>query len=366
MAAMTASQMRAFIEEVKRLEQGNVTPAPWKMVRNKEGNIRTRAVDLGRVDHVVTSFCTDDGSYTSKQLRMNNVNLLLHLRNGISGFIQGLEAGTTPSGAPTYTPNPSYIAHAYVMLNGVVRLGGIEEIRYALTKSNAYLQPIVGITSSAPYNATNIATARTALCTTLLATIPDKDTVAAMDASNKATLLNTLKAGINAQLPTLKTPGTPAVPVNADPTLIHYADIILRSLAGMYMNGYQLVFAPWKDKAAWDALDAPGKVTARATYDTAIKQDILDKITEAANLLTPVDYVPSCEPYIAADVATTKTALEAIVTAGTGQTIETILNAVHARAATFARGYVPMLYTPTDIQTISLSGESKAGVPSTR
>lgn len=353
MPAMTASQMRAFIEEVKRYEQGNVTPAPWRIVRNKEGNIRTRAVDLGRVDHVVTSFCTNDGSYTSKQLNSNNVNLLLHLRNGISDFIQGMEAGTTPSSASTYTPNPSYISHAYVMLNGVIRSGGIEEIRYALTKIDAYLQPIVGVTSSSPYNATNIATARTALCTTLLATIPDKDTVATMNAANKETLLASLKTGINAQLPTLKAPGTPAVPVNADPTLIHYADIILRSLAGMYMNGYQLVFAPWKNKAAWDALDATGKTTAKTTYDTAIKQSILDKITEAANLLTPVDYVTSCEPYVKSEVAATKTALEAIVTAGTGQTIETILNAVHAQAATFAKGYVPMLYTPTDIQTIS-------------
>jgi hypothetical protein len=143
------------------------------------------------------------------------------------------------------------------------------------------------------------------------------------------------------------------------------------------------MFAPWRDKyvqlytyvkdpdtgeyvfnkdTKWDQLTDAEKATAKAAFEEEIVQGVLDKIKQAADYLAPMDYVESCDPYDATEVAAARTALLAIVTAGTSQTFDVIQAAIDALAATFAKGYMPMDYVPAAwMGRPGLSGSRTAG-----
>jgi hypothetical protein len=266
----------------------------------------------------------------------------------------------------------------YTLLAAMTHIGGVEEIRVVFTAAEAYLQPIVGVTSAAPYSASDVATAKSNIASALT-TIPSKDTVASLDSAAYALLLSNLRSTITSNLAYLKDPAIPVTPVSVPPTAAHEADLLIRAIPGLWKNAYTYASAPWKvEKLAdndihpsptpgddsytrsyattWDVLNSTEKAQAIEDWEQGLMQHIVDLLTDVSALLTPVEYVESSLPYDAAKLAAVKTIVEGRISAGKTQTYEDLMNALNVTAVTegFIEGFSPAYFTPTDTHTISL------------
>jgi len=347
---MDAATMRQFIEIVYEYERYHVTEYPWAMLRNERGNIRDLCAFLGRIDHQVTSLITADRSrsYRRNKLRAN-ADYLLFLRNNIGKFVEALENSVTPDGAPTYTPSPAYVSHANLILHTVLRLGGIEEVRYALTQVGPLLSPIVGVLNCAPFTALDVATAATSLQNEL-ASMPSKLDVINMDKATYEAVLASLRQTIRDELPNITDPAAPGIPVKPVSTLIHYGWGLLCFIPGMIDNAIQ---------HQYQISNNPVIIAGYKMDEASLVSNIIGTLTTILGHWEPMEYNYSCDPYDEDDVAAVGTELQTFIDSNpTWDDVRDFFTAEKMAewSKVFNVGYMPLPFIPTAIQRTSLPG----------